>query len=83
MTGFEKSWSIYGKRFGSKIARANQKEGDRVGAGPSRKTGCGGQRPTWRPQVHMRRRYGASLGGPRDGRGQTIVFMFVPCINDN
>jgi hypothetical protein len=32
MTRFEKCWGIYtGKRFGSKIARANRKEGDRVG----------------------------------------------------
>ena len=22
-----------------------------MGVGPSRKTGCGGQQPTWRPQV--------------------------------
>ena len=27
---------LYGKRFGSKIARANRKEGDGVGVGPSR-----------------------------------------------
>ena len=26
---------LYGKKFGSKIARANRKEGERVGAGPS------------------------------------------------
>ena len=26
---------LYGKRFGSKIASANRKEGDRVGARPS------------------------------------------------
>jgi len=26
---------LYGKRFGSKIAGANRKEGDRVGAGPA------------------------------------------------
>jgi hypothetical protein len=32
---------LYGKRFGSKIASANSKEGDKVGAGPSRETGCG------------------------------------------
>jgi hypothetical protein len=37
---------LYGKRFGSKIAWANQKEGDRVGLGSSRETGCGGQWPT-------------------------------------
>ena len=42
---------LYGKRFGSKIFRANQKEGDRVGAGPSREIGCEGQQPTWRPWV--------------------------------
>ena len=33
---------LYGKRFDLKIARANRKEGDRIGAGPSRETGCGG-----------------------------------------
>jgi len=33
---------LYGKRFGSKIAWANRKEGDRVGAVPSRETGSGG-----------------------------------------
>jgi len=33
---------LYGKRFGSKIAWANRKEGDRVGAGLSTGTGCGG-----------------------------------------
>jgi hypothetical protein len=32
----------YGKRFSSKIAWATRKEGDRVGAGPSTETGCGG-----------------------------------------
>ena len=31
---------LYGKRFGSKIATANRKEGDKVGAGPSSETGC-------------------------------------------
>jgi hypothetical protein len=35
---------LYGKRFGSKIAWANRKEDDRVGAGPSTETGCGGYR---------------------------------------
>jgi len=34
---------LYGKRFGSKIASANQKKGNRMGAGPRRETGCGGQ----------------------------------------
>jgi len=34
---------LYEKRSGSKIASANLKEGDRVGAGPSRGTGCGGR----------------------------------------
>jgi len=33
---------LYGKRFGSKIAWAIRKEGDRIGVGPSRETGCGG-----------------------------------------
>jgi hypothetical protein len=33
---------FYGKRFGSKIVWADRKEGDRVGAGPSAETGCGG-----------------------------------------
>ena len=31
---------LYGKRFRSKIARANRKEGDRVRVGPSTETGC-------------------------------------------
>ena len=33
---------LYTIRFGSKIARANRKEGDRVVAGPNTQTGCGG-----------------------------------------
>ena len=33
---------LYGKRFDSKIACANRTEGDKVGAGPSTETGCGG-----------------------------------------
>ena len=33
---------LYGKGFGSKIAGADRKEGDWVGAGPSGETGCGG-----------------------------------------
>jgi len=33
---------LYGKRFGSKIAGANRKNGDRVGAVQSTETGCGG-----------------------------------------
>ena len=33
----------YGKMFGSKLARANQKEGDEKGADLSRETGGGGQ----------------------------------------
>ena len=31
---------LYGKRFSSKIAWADQKEGNRVGVGPSRETAC-------------------------------------------
>jgi hypothetical protein len=35
MTRSEKCWGIHtGERFGSKIASANRKEGDRVGVGP-------------------------------------------------
>jgi len=49
---------LYEKRFASKIAWANQKEGDKVGAGLSRETGCGGQQPTWIPRVRMWRGYG-------------------------
>jgi len=33
---------LYRKRFGSKIAWADRKEGDRVRAGPNIETGCGG-----------------------------------------
>jgi len=33
---------LYRKRFDSKIACANWKDGDTVGAGPSTETGCGG-----------------------------------------
>ena len=66
---------LHGKRSGSKIAWANQKVGNRVGVGRSRETGCGGQRPTWRPGVRMWRRYGACRGEPCDGRGQIIVFQ--------
>ena len=33
---------LYGKRFGSKIARANRKERDSVEVGPSTEKGCGG-----------------------------------------
>jgi len=33
---------LYGKRFGSKIAGANRKEGDSVGTGPSTETCYGG-----------------------------------------
>jgi len=33
---------LHGKGLGSKIASANRKEGDRVGVGLSRETGCGG-----------------------------------------
>jgi len=44
---------LYGNGFGSKIAWAKRKEGDWVGAVPSRETGCGGERPTWRPWVPM------------------------------
>ena len=69
---------LYGKMFGLKIASANQNESDRVGEGPSRERGSGGQRPTWRPWVCMWRRYGACRGEegePRDGRDQTIVFQ--------
>ena len=32
----------YGKRVGKKIAWANMKEGERVGAVQSTETGCGG-----------------------------------------
>jgi hypothetical protein len=32
---------LYGKRFGSKTALANRKEGDRLRAGTSTETGCG------------------------------------------
>ena len=32
---------LYGIRFGSKIASANRKVGERLGAGPSRETACG------------------------------------------
>jgi hypothetical protein len=46
MTRFEKCWVIYtGKGLARKIACANRKEGDRVGAGPSTETGCGGLSP--------------------------------------
>ena len=48
---------LYRKRFGSKVDWANGKEGDRVGAGPSRETGCGRQQPTWRRQVRVWRRF--------------------------
>ena len=37
---------LYGKSFGSKIAGANRKEGDRLGAGPSTGT-------DWRLRTHM------------------------------
>ena len=37
---------LYGKRFGSKIAWANQKEDDRVGAAPSRNS-------LWRATTHI------------------------------
>jgi hypothetical protein len=53
---------LYWKRFGSKIARVNRKEGDRVGVGLNREAGCGGQWPTWRPQAHMWRRWGVCWG---------------------
>jgi hypothetical protein len=33
---------LYGKMLGLKIAWANRMEGDRVGAGLSTETGCGG-----------------------------------------
>jgi hypothetical protein len=33
---------LFRPSFGSKIACANRKEGDRVGADPSTETGCGG-----------------------------------------
>jgi len=33
---------LYGKRFVSKMAGANRKEGDWIEAGPSTETGCGG-----------------------------------------
>ena len=33
---------LYGKRFGSKIACANRREGDRVVGGPGTETVCGG-----------------------------------------
>jgi len=39
---WEKMEYLYGKRFGSKIAWANRKEGDRLGAVQSTETGCGG-----------------------------------------
>jgi hypothetical protein len=48
---------LYGKKFGSRIAWADRKEGDRVGAGQSTETGCGGW-PTRRLQAVMWRREG-------------------------
>jgi hypothetical protein len=33
---------LYGKKFGSKIALTDRKEGDKVGAGVSTDTGSGG-----------------------------------------
>ena len=71
-------WGIYRKRFGLKIAWANRKEGDMVGAGPSRETGCGGQWPTWRLRVRMWRRYGACRGERWDSRGQTFSCKNTP-----
>ena len=40
---WEKLEYLYRKRFGLKIAWANRKEGDRVGAVESTETGCGGR----------------------------------------
>jgi hypothetical protein len=42
MSRFENVGVFIRERFGSKIAGANRKEGDRVEVGPSRETGCGG-----------------------------------------
>jgi len=53
---------LYRKRFGSKIAWADRKEGDIVGVVQSTETGCGGQRHLWWPWAGMWRRWGACLG---------------------
>jgi hypothetical protein len=52
--------TLYGKRFGSKIARANRKEGDRVGTGQSTEQAVEGN------DLHESERM-------VDGRVQTIV----------
>jgi hypothetical protein len=41
MTRFENVGIFIREKFGSKIALANRKEGDRVVAGPGTETGCG------------------------------------------
>jgi len=38
---------LYWKKFGSKIASANRKEGDRLGAVQSTEAGCGGCEGEW------------------------------------
>lgn len=45
ITGMRLLGYLNRKRFGSKIARANQRRGDSEGVCLSRATGCGGQRP--------------------------------------
>jgi hypothetical protein len=62
----------YGKRFGSRIARANRKEGHRVGVGPGIEQVVQGNDPH---DSHGRVCEGgmARVGVPWDGGGQTIV----------
>ena len=67
------------EKFGSKIAWANRKEGDSVGADPGRETDCGGQRPTWWPRLRMWRWFAVvsvdEEGEPWDDIDQIIVFQ--------
>jgi hypothetical protein len=53
---------LYRKRFGSKIASTKRKEGDRVGAGQSTETGCGGNNPYEGPRWVEIGRIGVSHG---------------------